>query len=100
MMSIVEYQRHSANDIYRHIGKRIQAERLALGFSQDDLAKVIDLERTSVTNLEAGRQRLPIHKLYQIADMLGISVFSLMPPNDAMGIGKETNHDYTVLRAR
>jgi transcriptional regulator with XRE-family HTH domain len=65
--------------LYLEIGKRIKIERSALGFSQQDLAQEIGMLRTSVVNIEAGRQRLPIHVLYAVADALGIPVYQLLP---------------------
>jgi len=65
--------------LYSEIGRRIKAEREALGFHQHDLAQEIGMTRTSLTNIEAGRQRLPIHVLYAIATALGIPVSDLLP---------------------
>ncbi len=67
------------NDLYYEIGKRIKAERETLGFAQKELADEVRLTRTSIVNIEAGRQRLPIHVLYAIADALGVSVSCLLP---------------------
>lgn len=67
--------------LYCEIGGRIRAERGALGFSQVELAKEVGLTRTSIINIEAGRQRLPLCTLYSIANALGISVFCLLPSN-------------------
>lgn len=65
--------------IYATIGHAIQSERDALGFSQSDLAQELGLTRTSVTNIEAGRQRLQVHTLYRIACALAIPVTALLP---------------------
>lgn len=65
--------------LYSEIGKRIRTERDALGFSQIDLAAEIGLTRTSIVNIESGRQRLPIHVLYAIAEALAVSVRDLLP---------------------
>lgn len=67
------------NGLYSEIGRRIKAEREALGFSQIDLAQEIGLTRTSITNIEAGRQRMLIQTLYAIATALGIPVSDLLP---------------------
>lgn len=69
-------------EVYREIGRRIRAEREALGFSQVDLAKEIGLTRTSITNIEAGRQRMLIHTLYDIANALGVAIACLYPKNE------------------
>jgi transcriptional regulator with XRE-family HTH domain len=68
--------------LYREIGARIRAEREDLGFDQIELAEHIGLTRTSITNIEAGRQRMLIHTLYALADALGVSITCLLPNND------------------
>lgn len=65
--------------LYREIGARIRAEREDLGFDQGELAEEIGLTRTSITNIEAGRQRMLIHTLYAIANALGVSITVLLP---------------------
>lgn len=47
--------------------------------SQDDLAASVALSRTSITNLESGRQQVPLHTLYEIAEALGSSLKELLP---------------------
>lgn len=68
--------------LYRKIGQRIRNERKALGFNQIELADEVGLTRTSIVNIEAGRQRLPIHGLYAIAEALGVSVQCLLPEQE------------------
>jgi transcriptional regulator with XRE-family HTH domain len=70
-----------ADSLYSVIGSKIRMEREELGFTQQELSNEIGLLRTSIANIEAGRQRLPIHVLYAIADALGVSVMCLLPNN-------------------
>jgi transcriptional regulator with XRE-family HTH domain len=65
--------------IYSAIGSRIRSARTALGMSQDSLAEKVGLTRTSITNLENGRQQVPLHTLYALADSLGKTVHELIP---------------------
>ena len=44
--------------VYRQFGMRIEQCRNALGWTQQDLAKKVGLARTSITNIESGRQRV------------------------------------------
>lgn len=50
--------------------------------TQEELATSIGMLRTSVVNIEAGRQRPPLHVIYQICHQLGIEPSSLMPNLD------------------
>lgn len=71
-----------AQELYAEIARRIRVEREALGFSQAELADEIGLSPTSLVNIEAGRQRSPLHVLYAIADALGVSICCLLPKNE------------------
>jgi len=69
----------SHKKIYVEIGQRIKDAREHKHLSQAGLADASFLSRTSITNIEKGRQHLPLHTLYIIADVLGIQVASLLP---------------------
>lgn len=47
--------------------------------TQDQLGKAVGLTRTSVVNIEKGRQKVPLDTLYEIARALGTTVHSLLP---------------------
>lgn len=64
--------------VYRAIGTRIQMLRSALGITQEDLAKKVGYTRTSLVNIEQGRQRIPLHQVEEIAKAIGCSVKHLL----------------------
>jgi DNA-binding XRE family transcriptional regulator len=64
--------------IYRIVGTNIWGARNGCGMSQEKLARKIGLKRTSVTNIEAGRQRLSVHMLVKIAAALNVTVEELL----------------------
>lgn len=70
-----------ANDIeacYRALGARIQMIRETIDMTQEDLAKKVGYTRTSLVNIEAGRQRLPMHQLEEIAKALATTPRNLL----------------------
>ena len=67
------------NKFYLGIGDNIKKFRTKRDYSQDDLAKFLDLTRTSVVNIEKGRQRPPIHTLFEIANFLNVPIEDLFP---------------------
>jgi transcriptional regulator with XRE-family HTH domain len=65
------------------IGAAVRQAREELGWSQNELAESVGITRTSITNLEHGRQQTPLHVLYAIADRLGVSIKELLPDDQA-----------------
>lgn len=68
--------------LYWEVGAAIRKARISKGLNQQELADLVDLRRTSIVNIEGGRQRLPLTTLYDIADALGVQAVSLLPRNE------------------
>ncbi len=64
---------------YRDIGRAIQRIREERGLTQEALAGLVSLTRTSVTNIEKGRQRFLVHTLVDFASALGVQPSELIP---------------------
>jgi len=74
------------SEIYSAIGRAIASRRREVGRSQAEVAEHIGLTRTSVSNIEKGRQKMLVHTLMEIAACLGTSVMDLLPtgaPNNS-----------------
>jgi len=65
--------------LYAQTGQLIRAARKAKGWTQEQLAAEVDLSRTSITNIERGRQKLFLDTLWTIAGRLGVPVTKLIP---------------------
>lgn len=59
-------------------GQRVRTVREASGLSQAELAGLIGLGRTSVTNIERGIQRPPLPVLVRLGKALGVSTDQLL----------------------
>ena len=68
--------------LYTAIGLRVRSARNRAELTQEDLGKAVGVLRTSITNIEKGRQRLPIDLLFDIADALGVQAAALLPCNE------------------
>jgi transcriptional regulator with XRE-family HTH domain len=64
---------------YRQLGSKIRETREAEGLTQAQLAESVGLSRTSVTNIESGRQRLLIDQFESICTALGKRSIDLLP---------------------
>jgi len=67
------------NQLYREFGRLLRARRKDAHLTQDDVASKVGLVRTSITNMERGRQQVSLHTLYALADAVGVAPQDLMP---------------------
>ena len=65
--------------LYQEIGRRVARARTAAGLSQAKLAAKVKVTRTSVVNIERGRQRPPVHLLWAMAEALDVEAGSFLP---------------------
>jgi len=65
-------------DLYLRIGTNITTARRNRNLTQTDVATAVGLTRASITNLEAGRQRAPLHVTIAIAQALGLDLADLL----------------------
>jgi transcriptional regulator with XRE-family HTH domain len=75
----VDWSEEAIKALYAEIGSRIRRARKEQGWNQIDLARVVSLTRSSIANLEAGRQRPPVHVILLIAQALGVPADTLLP---------------------
>jgi DNA-binding XRE family transcriptional regulator len=75
----VDRRGKAPGEIYGHVGRAIARYRADAGLSQAALAAAIGLARTSITNIEKGRQKMLVHTLVDIAASLSVPVESLLP---------------------
>ena len=88
--------------IYTELGERIKSARKNKKLSQETLSKRVGLSRSSITNIERGRQHIPFHTLFIIADALGVQPTSLIPEKQAQKhpvtnkLDKEMSEKYSL----
>ncbi|MEO8630212.1 MAG: helix-turn-helix transcriptional regulator [Betaproteobacteria bacterium] len=70
---------------YRQLGQNIRTVRKRSKLSQDGLAQLVGLTRTSLTNIENGRQHPPLHTLCEIVEKLKVDISELLPRPIASG---------------
>jgi transcriptional regulator with XRE-family HTH domain len=64
---------------YAEVGRRVRLARERVGLTQDALAMCVTLSRTSVTNIEKGRQKVLLHTFFSLAEALSIEPAALLP---------------------
>ena len=65
--------------IYIDIGAIIRDRRKALRMTQEALSVKLGISRGALANIEAGRQNILVHQLYNYAAALGLSTTDLLP---------------------
>ena len=64
-------------DIQQSFGLRVQQLRKATGISQEKFALSIDMDRTYLASVEAGKRNISINNIKKIADRLSIIISEL-----------------------
>jgi transcriptional regulator with XRE-family HTH domain len=64
---------------YEHFGQRVRAARIQHGMNQQALGHRVGLNRSSISNVEKGRQRVQLHMLLEFAAALGVKPDELLP---------------------
>jgi len=80
-MNIMKLMAVDEDALYRWIGDRLKKRRLELHLTQDDIASRVGVLRTSITNIEAGRQKTPLHVLYGLCEALDLDIALVVPPS-------------------
>ena len=65
--------------MYRTIGEKITHYRKKKRISQSDFAELVGLSRSSISNIEKGRQSAPVHVLSDIAKALEVDLYDVIP---------------------
>lgn len=62
-----------------YIGFKVKTLRKEHEYNQEDFAKKIGVSRTTIVNIETGKQQLTINNLYKIFELLGIDSKRILP---------------------
>src|SRR4051812_45959538 len=70
--------------LYKLLGERLRTLRERQSgprgrMTQAELAIQVGLERTSITNIEKGAQKVPLHVLFRLCEVLRVPVAELLP---------------------
>ena len=61
-------------DIREKVGKRARELRNKLGISQEELADMVELDRTYITSVECGRRNISIVNIEKLAKALNVTL--------------------------
>lgn len=66
-------------NFYQQVGELIKSHRIRADKNHDALASHLGLSRSSIINIENGRQKILLHTLIDAAEFFNISVTELIP---------------------
>jgi len=75
------------NEFYLRLGESIRRRREQLQLTQAELGESLGLSRTSVTNIERGRQRLLIDQFNLVCKTLNLSPQALLTETEGPTMG-------------
>jgi transcriptional regulator with XRE-family HTH domain len=67
------------DQFYIELGDRLRVKREKSGLTQAEVAEAAGISRTSLTNIEGGRQRILVDQLALICNKLNAPVDEIMP---------------------
>jgi transcriptional regulator with XRE-family HTH domain len=79
MWFTIEMALQNRDLLYAEFGARLAAARKRRHLSQAALGTLAGFSRTSITNIERGRQAVQLHHLYTFASILTVEVQDLCP---------------------
>jgi transcriptional regulator with XRE-family HTH domain len=65
--------------IHTILVERLRLRRMRLRMNQEAVAHALGLTRTSIVNMEACRQPVALHYLYQWCELLGVEPAEVLP---------------------
>lgn len=78
----VQIRKNLENKFMIEFGKKVKQKRLELGAKQEDISAIAGLGRTSITNIELGRQDPAFTTILFLAMALGCKATELIPDID------------------
>lgn len=87
---------------YSEFGRRLAARRKGIDATQAEIGHLLGTSRASVANMEAGRQRLYVHQLYDLARALRLEDLSQLLPTQVPSSPEDTpldpRHDVSAVQ--
>ena len=71
--------------LYCTVGGKIRAVRTSMGLTQEKLGEQLGVSAQYISRIERGVAHLSLRKLYDVADALGCSIYSILPSTQSEG---------------
>jgi len=71
--------------LYLEFGRLLREQRIGHSLNQQAVAERVGLSRTSITNIELGKQHITLHMLYELASAVNTTPEQLLPDKKFVG---------------
>ncbi|PYI50008.1 hypothetical protein DLM86_31190 [Paenibacillus flagellatus] len=82
--------------LYAIIGQRIRINRERFNMTQEEMGEKVGLTRSSIANIELGRQKIQLDTLYLVALALKLEVYELLPSVIELENGENDNIQFLL----
>ena len=77
------------NENFKLLGRRVKFLRMEKGISQTDMAEMIGLSQTNLSNMESGRTTITTQNLFKMREVLGCKMSDFFTDFDDGVVVKE-----------
>lgn len=78
------YTDEEEQKFYQQVGELIKSHRIRADKSHENLAQYVGLSRSSIINIENGRQKILLHSLVDVAEFLTVNILELIPAKQGL----------------
>jgi transcriptional regulator with XRE-family HTH domain len=68
--------------LYSQIGEKVRLLRINMSLNQEDVSKKVGMTRSSIAQIEAGKQAVSIYTLYRLGEVLNRPITDILPSAD------------------
>lgn len=86
--------------LYKNLGERLRKHRKEAPLSQSQLGSKIGMSRSSIVNIEKGRQRPPLHVIWELARALEMDLEDLLPSKEEVETPENVDPDLETKIAK
>ena len=69
---------YNGNELLKHLGRNIKAERVRKGYTQESFAEKAGVSREYISRIERGQENMSILKILNIAEILDTDIKNLL----------------------
>ena len=86
------------NDKFKILGRRVKFLRMNKNISQTQMAEMIGLSQTNLSNMEAGRTAITLQNIFKMREVLGCKIADFFVDFDGVHLIHRLSYRYYSTR--